>query len=339
LGGFLGELSQKLADRWLTLLVLPGAFYLAVIATAHALGQGHALDVPYLVSRITGWAKAPVSTSAAGQVVLLTGVLAAAAGAGLAAQAAGSVIERLTLAAGWRGWPWPLRPLAGTLTDRRSERWNAAHRSYHELREQAETAQHERGQRPDPAARYAAYRARMRVGLEEPDRPTWCGDRINAASIRVARDLNINLPDLWPVLWLHLPDGDRAEITTARADLTRATTLAGWAVLYAPLVGWWWPAGIITITLAFTAWHRSRDATDTYAHLLEAATRLRLTTLATQLGITPDNLSAPALGATITHQRLPTPPPAPALSPATIKPPPPNQAHPISQGTEPSPGQ
>ena len=315
MGGFLGELGKKLAERWLSLLVLPGTLYLAVVAAAYALGQRHALDVPYLISRITTWAKTPAANSIAGQVIVLAAVLAAAAGAGLAAQALGSAVEHLTLAAGWRGWPWPLRTLADKLADSRRGRWTAAHDRYHQLKDQAEKARHDSGQRPDPAARYAAYRAWMRISLEEPDRPTWCGDRINATSIRLSRDLNINLPDLWPVLWLHLPDQARAEITNARADLSRATTLAGWAVLYAPLTGWWWPASLVTTTLALTAWRRTRTATDTYAHLLEAATRLYLTTLASQLGLPPDDLSPPALGATITHQRLPTPPPTPTPVP------------------------
>jgi hypothetical protein len=311
-GGFLGELSQKLADRWLTLLVLPGTLFLAVITAARALGQRHALDASLLVSRITGWVKTPIATSAAGQVVMLAAVLAGAAGAGLAAQALGAAVERLALAADWRAWPWPLRSLARTLTSSRRDRWNAAHGHYHQLKEQAEQARQHTGQRSDPATRYATYRQWARIGLEEPDRPTWCGDRVNATSVRLRRDLNVSLADLWPYLWLHLPDGDRAEITTARTDLTRATTLGGWALLYAPLAGWWWPASLVSVILAFTAWRRTRDATDVYAQLLEAATRLHVTTLAVQLGITPGDLSPPALGATITHQRLPTPPPAPS---------------------------
>ena len=193
------------------------------------------------------------------------------------------------------------------------------------------------GQRLEPDARHAAYRTWIRISLENPDRPTWCGDRINAASVRINRDLNINLPDLWPYLWLHLPDQSRTEITTGRTDLNRATTLTGWTLLYALLTVWWWPACLITGILALTAWRRTRTATDTYAHLIEAATRLHLTSLASQLGLTPGDLPLPALGATITHQRLPTPPPAPTSSPAPVSvpatSPPPDQGHPIAPGT------
>lgn len=338
MGGFLGELGRRLAERWLTLLVLPGAFYLALAAAARTLGQDHALDAARLASRITDWAKTPVTDSAAGQIVLLAAVLAGAAGAGLAAQGIGSAAEHLVLAAGWRTWPWPLRPLAAALTSSRCKRWNAAHGRYHQLKDQAEKARREDGQRPDPTPRHAAYRQRARISPEQPDRPTWCGDRINAASTRLARDLNINLPGLWPYLWLHLPGQDRAEITTARTSLTRATTLAGWAVLYALLAWWWWPAALITVALALTARYRTRTATDTYAHLLEAATRLHLASLATQLGLDPGDLPLPALGATITHQFLPTPPPAPSSTPPPIPAPapPPDPDHPDTPNTSPT---
>jgi hypothetical protein len=335
-GGFLGELSKRLAERWLSLLVLPGILYLAVAAAAHTLGQGHALDIPHLTGRITAWAKTPVATSTAGQIVVLAAILAGAAGAGVAAQALGSAVEHLTLAAGWRTWPWPLHPLVNNLTNQRRERWNTAHEHYHQLKDQAEEAQRA-GRRLDPASRYAAYRTWIRIGLEQPDRPTWCGDRINAASVRINRDLNINLPDLWPYLWLHLPDQSRTEISTARTDLSRAATLTGWAVLYALLIAWWWPASVITIILALTAWRRTRAAADAYADLLEAAARLHLTSLASQFGLTPADLPLPALGATITHERLPTPPPAPALSPAPISaamaPAPPDQGQPVTPGS------
>src|SRR5262249_41680483 len=148
-----------------------------------------------------------------------------------------------------------------------------------------------------PAPRYAAYRSWVRISLEQPDRPTWCGDRINAASVRVNRDLNINLPDLWPYLWLHLPDQSRTEITTSRANLTRAVTLIGWALLHALLPVWWWPASVIVATPPLPPWRRTRAATDTSAHLLEAAARLPLTGLASQFGLTPADLPLPALGA------------------------------------------
>jgi hypothetical protein len=119
MSAFLSELGSKLADRWLSLLILPGALYLAVATAAGVLGWGHALDLHLLTTTLTAWAKAPPATTAGGQVVLIAGVLAGAAAVGLTAQALGSGAERLTLAAAWRSWPRPLRRLAQRQVDRR----------------------------------------------------------------------------------------------------------------------------------------------------------------------------------------------------------------------------
>jgi hypothetical protein len=76
------------------------------------------------------------------------------------------------------------------------------------------------GRRTDPAPRRAAHHAMQRVAAEEPDRPTWNGHRIQARH-------RLDLPVLWPHLWLSLPETTRTEITTAEQALTRATTLGG----------------------------------------------------------------------------------------------------------------
>lgn len=89
----------------------------------------------------------------------------------------------------------------------------------------------------------------------------------------------------------------------ARAALTRGTTLAAWSVLYAPLTLWWWPAAVVTATLALTARHRVRVAADSYALLLEAAARLHARTLAAELRLAPDEGTPldEALGHTLTQ--------------------------------------
>jgi hypothetical protein len=309
---FLGELGRKLAERWLSLLLLPGLLYLAVAVTAHALGHAHALDLHDLTTHITAWATTPPVTTVGGQIFLVAAVLAGAAGAGLAAQALGSAVERVTLAADWRTWPQPLRHLADRRTRKRRATWLAAHTDYHRLRDEAEQSVRATGTRPNHAPRYAAHRKRTRIALEQPDRPTWSGDRIHAVTVRLDRDLHLDLPTIWPSLWLRLPDQARTELTTARTDITRATTLTGWALLYACLAGWWWPAAPTAIVLALVGWHRTRTATDTYARLLEAATRLYLSSLAEPLGIDPATTPPSALGDAITH-RLHTqlPPPTP----------------------------
>ncbi|WP_141575738.1 hypothetical protein [Actinomadura sp. WMMA1423] len=313
MSGFLNELGKKLAERWLSLLVLPGALYLAVATTAYTLGWAHAGDLHRLITILTTWAKTPPATTVGGQVVLVAGVLAASAAVGLAAQALGSVTERLALAAGWQAWWRPLRGLAEKRVTSRRNDWNSAHSDYHRLYDQARQA-HQAGTQPNPnqrEQRHAAYRALTRIALEEPERPTWTGDRIHAVTLRLRRDLNLDLPTVWPSLWLHLPDTTRTEITTARQALTTATTLTGWALLYAPLTWWWWPAALIAAGTALTAWRRTRTTTDIYARLLEATARLHTRTLSEHLGIDTTDATLPALGNTLTHHlhtQLPPPP-------------------------------
>ncbi|NGO48154.1 hypothetical protein, partial [Streptomyces ureilyticus] len=284
MGGLLTELGKKLAERWVSLLVLPGALYLAVAATAHTLGHTHPFDLSRLTAQITAWAAHPAATTVGGQVVLLAAVLAGAAAAGLATQALGSATERLCLAAGWPTWPAPFRQLAAWQTTRRQQRWRNAARTWHRHREHDARAL-ARGHRTDPSARHAAERAMTRIAPEEPARPTWSGDRLNAAAVRLERDRHLDLAAVWPHLWLTLPEEARTEITAARQALTRATTLTAWALLYLPLTAWWWPAALITATLTLISWARTRTATDTYALLLEAATRSHARDLVDRLGL------------------------------------------------------
>lgn len=287
LGGFGGQLGKSLADKWLGLLALPGALFLAAVATARALGQQHALDVSLLMRRITAWARDPAATSVGGQVVLAVAAIAVSVAVGLVARALGSLIERVVLAAGWRSWPGWARALASRRTEARRARWDKAHRSYGA--QWAEAARAMAVHRTvDGEARHAALRARTSVALERPDRPTWSGDRINGVSVRLHRDHRLDIALLWPHLWLTLPEQERNEITAARTAMTRAAELGAWAVLFAPLTYLWWPAGVIALALGFTARSRTRAATDTYARLVEAAVRLHARDLAQSLGIECD---------------------------------------------------
>ncbi|WP_351233330.1 hypothetical protein [Streptomyces sp. NPDC002133] len=314
MGGLLSELGKKLAERWLTLLVLPGVLYLAVAVAAHTLGQAHALDVGRLTDHITAWAGAPAAKTIGGQVVLLAAVLAGAAAVGLAAQAIGSLTEQIVLAANWRTWPRPVRTLTARRVDRRATRWADAHAAYHHHRESAAVAR-TRGERADPAPRHEARRTRDRIAVEPSDRPTWSGDRIHAVALRLDRDLLLDFAVVWPHLWLHLPETVRTEITAARTAVTRATTLGGWTLLYAPLTLLWWPAAPLTGVLALISRHRIRTAVDIYAQLLEAVTRLHAVDLARHLGIDHTGPLTPGVGTTLTALLRTQPPPPAAPSP------------------------
>lgn len=311
MGGLLGELGKKLAERWLTLLVLPGALYLAVAAAGHTLGQSAALDVGRLSHAISDAARAPQVTTVGGQVVLLAAVLAGAAVAGLAAQSLGSLVERVVLAGGWCAWPWPFGELAERHVARRQRRWDAARAEYEALRFRERAPRP--ADRPKPRERHRAAHKCERISVERPERPTWSGDRIHAAAVRLDRDAYVNLLSLWPHLWLVLPEEVRGEIGRARAALMRAAVLGGWALLYLPLAGWWWPAVPLAATLVVISARRLRTASDTYATLLEASVRLHLTDLADKMRIEEQPMG-PLLGGAV-MRRLSSP--APVSEPAS----------------------
>ncbi|MFD4604363.1 hypothetical protein ACFWPQ_40900 [Streptomyces sp. NPDC058464] len=299
----LAELGKKLAERWLSLLVLPGALYLAVAATARTLGHSHPFDLHRLTGQITEWANAPAVGSTGGQVVLLAAALGGAAAVGLVAQALGSLAEQLHLAADWRTWPVGAYSLAQWATERRQTSWGTDAEAWYRHRD--------RGPWADPAARQDAHAKMIRISPECPDRPTWSGDRIYAVAVRLERDYHLDLAALWPPLWLILPDTVRTEITAARQALARATTLTAWALLYLALAAWWWPATAITAVLAVTSWRRTRSAADTYATLLEAAARLHARDLAAQLGLDPAGPFTQESGDTLGRHLTPSPPPRP----------------------------
>jgi hypothetical protein len=164
------------------------------------------------------------------------------------------------------------------------------------------------GQESDRVGRHVAHRAMTRVALETPGRPTWSGDRLNAAAIRLEHDHHLDLVAVWPHLWLILPETTRAEITAARQALTRAISLTAWALLYLVLTVWWWPAALIALGLAVAGWWRIRAATDTYALLLEAATRLHAGDLARSVGLEFTGPLTEEVGDALTILLSPSPP-------------------------------
>ncbi|MFJ7955771.1 hypothetical protein ACIQ62_05695 [Streptomyces sp. NPDC096319] len=311
LTAFASELGKKLAERWMSLLVLPGALYLAVATAGHVLGHGHALDLSRLVSWLDSLARTKAEEGIGGATVLVLGVLVGAAVAGMAAQWLGTVLERLALASEWRRLPaWPRRWVARRVDHRRVE-WRSAAREWHRLRQAAAAAAAAR-QVHDPAPRLAALRSMRDIAEECPDRPTWSGDRLNATAVRLERDLGLDVAVCWPYLWLLVSDGERAQLTTVRDDLARATALGGWALLYLPVFVWWWPALPLAAGIAVTARRRTRAASDAWARALEATCRLHLREAADRLGIDTAATAPPyALGQEVTRRLEGSPPPAP----------------------------
>jgi hypothetical protein len=146
-------------------------------------------------------------------------LLAGSAAVGLAAQALGSLAERLTVATGWSIW----KPRCGNSpknrADSRRRRRTAQHVTYCRLYRLAveddnpalkddgpnTSEQAERAENAGRAERDASCRMRTRIALERPARPIWSVDRINAAGVRLKRGLHLDLPSIWIGVWLTLP--------------------------------------------------------------------------------------------------------------------------------------
>lgn len=306
MGGLLTALGNKLTEQWLTLLALPGALYVAAAVGARTLGRDHTWDLDHLIDRITAWAEDPRIDTLAGQVVVFVAVVAAGALVGLAAQGVSAAVERVWFAADWASWPLLLPRVVAPVVGWRRKRW--AHRRT--AAEQARSSDH--GFRSVEGYTYAVAHDRMaRTSAEQPQRPTWCGDRLNALAVRLDRDHDLDIAVVWPHLWLVLPDQVRSEITEARQNLRRATALVAWAVLYLGLVVWWLPAVLVFAALSAVGWWRTRVATEAYATLVEAAVRLHAGDLAERVGVEYSGLLTQEVGQDLTNRLRASFPPAP----------------------------
>ncbi|MFD6949879.1 hypothetical protein A6A08_21440 [Nocardiopsis sp. TSRI0078] len=308
MGVLLTVLGKKLAEQWLTLLALPGALYVAAVVGARTLGRDHTWDLDHLLDQITVWAEDPRIDTVAGQVVVFVAVVAASALVGLAAQGVSVALERVWFAADWASWPRFLPRLVDPLVGWRQQRWVRRHRAV----EQARSPDHQ-FRSAEGHTFEVAYDRMARTGVEYPQRPTWCGDRLNALAQRLERDHDLDVAVVWPHLWLVLPDQVRLEITEARQGLGRATTLVAWGVLYLGLVVWWFPAVLVFAVLNVVGWWRTRAATEVYATLVEAAVRLHVGDLAERVGVDYSGLLTKQVGQDLSNRLRASFPSAPGL--------------------------
>jgi hypothetical protein len=284
MNAMLAELGKKYAERWVSLLVLPGLLFVTAVLAATTLG--HSLDFDRLASTVERMA-ASVSQRPGDLALAAVVVPVLAAAAGLAAAALAKLAARLWLE------PWPAAPLV----NRRIRRWDAAARAFLAVRDDTAAAA-----TPGYQARLDSLAAkRNAVALSPPERPTWMGDRLRSVSTRVWSWYRLDLEFAWPRLWLLLEDREQESIRAARGRLDSAVTLAGWGMLYAILAVWSWPAMLVGAVLVVVAHRQTRAAVDTLAHLIEAAFDLHATDLARALGFeaAPGTLS-PTLGAEVT---------------------------------------
>ncbi|MBE8472860.1 hypothetical protein [Streptomyces justiciae] len=262
--GFLAELGRKLAERWFTLLVLPGLAYVLVAAAAVRLGQSDWHDRRELWDGFTALTEGDPGRQDALVVRAILLVLAAvpvSAALGVLAQALAGPVERALCGP----WPRPFAGLSARRTLRRADDWAAEDAAYREHRD------------PERAAR------RNALSLIPPEHPTRLGDRLRAPAVRLRQEYGIDLATVWPRLWLLLPTPTRDALTEARTRLDTAFTLGGWAVLYLPLALYWWPAALIALVTALVSRRRATLTAEVYAELVEATVDLHLDRLHSRL--------------------------------------------------------
>jgi hypothetical protein len=273
MNAFLAEVGRRLAERWLTLLVLPGILFVGTVAVGATLRHRHWNDTARLTVAGRRLAAGLAAQGSVAVGLALIATLLAAAAAGLAARGVAGAVQRL-----WLGlWPPPHRAPARLLIRRRQRRWLRLHERYARLVGTPGAATR------DTVEAVAAARNRISVG--RPSRATWMGDRIAAAEARVDGQYGIDLYAAWARLWLVVPDSSRAELRLANERLQETMALAGWGVLYLALGAWWWPAAVVGAGTVLVAWRRSRVATDGLAELIEAAVDVHGRTLAGAVGV------------------------------------------------------
>lgn len=283
---FLTELGKHLAARWAAVLMLPGAVFAGAVVVASVLGHGHALDAGLLRTRAEAWA----SASGGAVAVAVVALVVVATAAGCAAVAIGRAV---VASWGFTGAGPVLRPLVAL----RRRRWRtAAARADAAVRDLFADLGDER-------ARARARRAVLRrdaVCLVEPDRPTWAGDRLRAADERLHRSCRLDLPVVWPRLWLVLPDAARAELVAVQDGAASAARSVGWALLHLLLGLFWWPSAVVGAVSLFAARQRVRRSVAVYAELAESAVDVYGRDLAVQLGLDWAQRVTPEVGEEIT---------------------------------------
>lgn len=284
--GFLAELGKRLAERWMSLLVLPGLLYVGSFAVA-ATAAGWRWTLPPGWRPPTALAGAGVPSSAVSGVLIigaLVALLLASAGVGLIAQALAGGVERF----GAGRWPAWLGVPARLLTGWRLRRWHLAQ---------------DRVVDAGGPERDELIAARNRIGLQPPRRPTWVGDRLAAADARIWQEYQLDLGSCWPRLWLVVPDSSRQAVQEAREQFGAAMLVGAWALLYAVLGVLWWPSALAAIVIGLVGWRRARTGAAVLADLVEATVDVHAVDLATALGVsTTDNRVTPAQGRQITHR-------------------------------------
>ncbi|CAM3307671.1 hypothetical protein KIPE111705_01090 [Kibdelosporangium persicum] len=287
----LETLGGKLAERWLQLLVLPGALYLVVAVAAVRYG----VNTSALTRDINALAASPATRNTGTILVVLIGLAAGAALVGIVVRALGSLVERIWLADAHRS-------VTRVLTRRRLRRWQAADERYRTALLAAGRA-HVSGSADAPELARKAERlalARNRVGLTPPRRVFWLGDRIGAADLRVLSTYHLDLASAWPRLWLVIPEESRLVLQAARAEFASSTRLVAWGVAYFVLGFASWPLFVAGAATVVAGWLRGRGTGTTFADLVESTVDVHGRNLAAAMGVECPEVLTPQAGEQLT---------------------------------------
>lgn len=274
---FLAELGKKFADKWLTLIVLPGLLYLGVLTAGRTLGQRHWHDLGRLAQAIDSFKPATGPGHPGLLALWAAGTLIAAAAVGMLVTALAAVVEAV-----WMGqWPKNLAVLSA-ITFRRHSRWTIAAERF-----EAEAVKAPLVRDAAVLDRYAMIR--NRIALAEPTRSTWIGDQYAAVETRIRTEYGIDLPFIWPRLWLIIPETARSELRDARDGFDSGTRLTAWGCSYLLIAFVWWPAALVGLSTIFAGWRRGRLTTRRLTFLTEATVDVYGSELARTLGLTEES--------------------------------------------------
>ncbi|MGO4456639.1 hypothetical protein AB4039_04825 [Streptomyces sp. M-16] len=274
----LDQLGEKLAEKWVSALALPGLLLVGASACAAVLGQGRALDAGLLIEEAGHWATTVAHWPVVGQVAAVAVTLLVAVAMGMFVRVCSDGAVRV-----WTGdWPRPARRLARRATARRAGLWGDLQRQIDGIRRDNPPYDRDDAQLrqiTDLTAR------RDRTGLSSPARPTYTGDRFAGVESRLRGQYGIDLAACWPGLWLVLPEEVRAELRSTRARFDAEVAGSVWAGCYLVLGCFWWPAAVGGVAAGLVAWRRGRRAAAVHAGLVEAAVDVHLRKLAEEVGI------------------------------------------------------
>ncbi|MFD7780016.1 MULTISPECIES: hypothetical protein [Streptomyces] len=282
--GLFDELGRKIANKWLTTLLIPGLLWVCTALLAWQLGWRHALD-PH--SALPLFRRLDPGHLAGKTVMLAVSALIAAVGAGIAADGLSTPLRSF--------WTAPVHSAPSRwLRNVRRERWERANRNIEAVSERALRT-------GDGSEIDAAWARRDAISPINPVHATWIGDRLRENQRRVQRAYGLDLATTWPRLWAVVPDPIRADIAVAQENFANAARIVAWALLYGLVGLLWGPALLIAVGVLYVGARRARSATEVLCQLVESCVDLYAADLAERLRIPCAGVFSRAVGELISE--------------------------------------